>query len=63
MALDDLPQRGSSKLHDEDGQTTVPKSIREREGWSKGDDLEWYSDPDEGFVRVYGPDEELDKNE
>lgn len=53
MGLDDFATRGSSGIYDEDGSSRVPKSIRDKEGWSKGTDLEWVSETDEDFVRVY----------
>lgn len=62
MGLDDLPDRGSTSIYDEDGETRVPKKVKDGEGWRKGDKIEWYSDPDEDFVRVYGPDEDPEGN-
>ena len=53
MGLDEFPTRGSSGIYDGDGSSRVPKSIRDDKGWVKGQDLEWVSQPDEDFVRVY----------
>lgn len=53
MGLDEFPTRGSSGIYDDDGSSRVPKSIRNKEDWGKGTDLEWVSDNEEEFVRVY----------
>lgn len=57
MGLDQYPTRASSKIYNESGDSRVPADIAEDMDWDKGDELNWVSDSDEDFVRVYGPEE------
>lgn len=63
MGLEQFPKRGNSKVYDEDGSTQVPQDVREHKGVSKGTQLDWVSQSDEDFIRVYPNDEEEEDDE
>lgn len=60
MGLQDFPKRGNSSIYTDEGNTRVPKEIRESDGlqWHKGQSLTWVKIPDEEYARVYASDKE-----
>ena len=60
MGLQDIPKRGKSSIYTDEGNTRVPKEIRDSNDlrWYKGESLIWVKIPDEEYARVYSSEDE-----